>query len=196
MSLLTTVRLEAVDCYWDDFFTEDELNNISFYCDGFNLQSGTVGIDDQDVEMRNSNIAWIYRDSQNEWIFSKIEFIVNKLNSKYFGFDIFKLTHLQYTVYNDEGSHYHWHWDMYESNPLDSDFSSAQRKVSAVLQLSNPDEYEGGDLELMPGGTVKVIDKKRGYMSVFPSFMVHRVTPLIKGRRKTLVAWFTGPDWR
>lgn len=189
--------MESSHCFWDDLFSEDELNKIIEYCDTFQTEEGVTGFDgDPNHAVRKSNLSWIYRDFENDWIFSRIEFVVNKLNTKFFGFDIYRLNSLQYTLYDQEGSHYNWHWDMYDSNPLDSNDSMAQRKVSAVLQLSSPEEYEGGDLEISPGGTTKVIEKRKGHMSVFPSFVLHRVTPIESGKRRTLVAWFTGPDWR
>ena len=196
--LLTTVKMETSNCYWDDIFNADELNEIINYCEKFEPENGVLGVESSinDSNQRLSKVAWIHRDQYNDWIFSRIEFAVNKLNARFFGFDIFRLDVLQFTLYDEEGSHYDWHWDMYDSNPIDGNLSSPQRKVSAVLQLSDPSEYEGGDLQLSPGGETKDVTKKKGYMSIFPSFVVHKVTPITSGKRKSLVAWFTGPDWR
>jgi len=64
------------------------------------------------------------------------------------------------------------------------------------VQLNVGNDYEGGSLELLPCGTIKQIEKKKGYMVSFPSFVLHRVSPVVSCIRRTLVAWFTGPDWR
>lgn len=193
---LTTIKMEAADCFWSDLFTQDELDQIEQYCNTFDMTPGTINTDNgENTTVRKSNVAWINRNQDCEWFFSKIESAVNKINTRFFGFDIYHLRQMQYTLYNEEGSHYDWHWDMYYSGPFEGD-TPMQRKVSAVLQLSNPEDYEGGELELSPGGLIKSIPKQRGYLSVFPGFIVHRVTPIISGERKTLVAWFSGPDWR
>jgi PKHD-type hydroxylase len=65
-----------------------------------------------------------------------------------------------------------------------------------VLQLSDPDEYEGGNLEILSSREPTVIEKKKGLVSVFPSYILHRVTPVTSGVRKTLVVWTTGPKFR
>ena len=193
---LTTIKIDASDCYWRNLFTSEQLDEIEQYCNKFDTESGTIDNSNRsDSNMRQSNIAWIERNSECEWFFSAIEKAVNKINTRFFGFDIFRLNIMQYTLYDEAGSHYDWHWDMYYAVPLEGD-SPQQRKVSVVLQLSDPSEYDGGELELSPGGSIKTVPKERGYMSIFPGFVVHRVSPVTLGKRKTLVAWFTGPDWR
>lgn len=193
---LTTVKIESTECYWDNFLSEDEITHIIEYCDKFEKSTAKIFKNEEVQEIRKSNIAFIFRDSENEWFFNKIEICVNKLNTKLFGFDIHRLETLQYTLYDEEGSHYDWHWDMFESRNITDVELYEQRKVTAVLQLSDPEDYEGGELEISPCGKNKFITKKKGYLSVFPTFLLHRVTPVTKGKRKTLVAWFTGPDWR
>jgi PKHD-type hydroxylase len=70
------------------------------------------------------------------------------------------------------------------------------RKLSVVLQLSDPSEYEGGDLEIMNCSEPTQVKKEKGLVTAFPSFMLHRVTPVTKGIRRTLVVWLTGPRFR
>ena len=64
------------------------------------------------------------------------------------------------------------------------------------IQLSDSDDYEGGDLELMFREEPVKLDRTRGTLVAFPSFMLHRVTPVTRGTRWSLVAWITGPRWR
>ena len=65
-----------------------------------------------------------------------------------------------------------------------------------VLQLSDSKDYEGGDLMLMHSNTPNIIEKKKGYLVAFPSYVLHEVTPVTKGERYSLVAWIHGPNLR
>jgi PKHD-type hydroxylase len=197
--LLTSVKIKTDFCYWDDLFCSEELDEITDYCNSLVLSEGKIGLEAGVLfeKTRKSKIGWVIRNDDNHWFFRKMDSAINKLNNEYFGFDIYSLDKMQYTVYDGHGEHYTWHHDMLMDSENMNDFvSESQRKLSCVLQLSDPKEYNGGDLELFVNGQNVNMKKKRGYMSVFPSFVNHRVTPLQSGLRKTLVAWFTGPDWR
>lgn len=198
---LTTVRMEHSNCFWNNLFNDEELSAIIEYCESIPKVDAKVGTDNSDdgqlnENIRYSKIAWIYRNEDTDWFFSRIESASNKLNSKFFGFDIETLTTLQYTVYDGESSHYDWHWDCFTGNNLDNLNDQKQRKLTSVLQLDDPDDYTGGFLELLPCGMAERMERKKGFMVTFPSFLVHRVTPVETGLRRSLVAWFTGPDWR
>ena len=117
--------------------------------------------------------------------------IVNEINATEYGFDIYNYAHLQYTVYDESNKgHYDWHKD-------DSIVGKGimRRKLSVSVQLSDSHEYEGGDFE-MQGMKLPESLRKKGTVLVFPSYELHRVTPVTKGTRKSLVAWFVGPLWR
>jgi PKHD-type hydroxylase len=73
---------------------------------------------------------------------------------------------------------------------------SATRKLSLVMQLSDPYEYEGGELQLKTGHNDITIPKQKGLVTIFPSFTLHRVTPLTSGTRRTLVVWVAGPPFK
>jgi PKHD-type hydroxylase len=96
---------------------------------------------------------------------------------------------MQYTVYGSGGDHYNWHIDSGGSNPC-------PRKLSLSLQLSDPSEYEGGNLEFMIGKDGNSAKKERGLVVAFPAYRLHRVTPVTKGVRKSIVIWTTGPQFR
>jgi PKHD-type hydroxylase len=70
------------------------------------------------------------------------------------------------------------------------------RKVSVTVQLSDSDEYEGGDLEFMRGSTAEQAPRGKGVVVIFPSYMLHRVTPITKGIRKSFVIWLGGSHYR
>ncbi len=70
------------------------------------------------------------------------------------------------------------------------------RKLSLSLQLSDPARYQGCDLELSYGDGVQQAPRSRGTVIAFPSYVLHRVTPIASGTRKSLVIWASGPDFR
>ncbi len=74
--------------------------------------------------------------------------------------------------------------------------NGSPRKLSMVLQLSDPSEYEGGDLELFTSANPIITKKQKGIIHAFPSYVMHRVTPVTKGVRKTLVVWIAGPRFK
>ena len=90
----------------------------------------------------------------------------------------------------DEGSedegYYDWHVDM---GP-----GKANRKLSLVCQLSDPSEYEGGELQIHTG-QIHTVEKKKGLVVIFPSYLLHCVTPVTSGKRQTLVLWIEGPPF-
>jgi len=152
---------------------------------------GGVGVD---RNVRRSEIRWIeewHEDFNEVRGFMKRKF--DEANSNAFGVDTSFLRNIQFTKYNaDNIGHYDWHEDIFweSDNVLD-------RKLSMVIQLSDPDEYEGGNLELSHNEPPPAADlRKRGTIIVFPAFLKHRVTPVTKGIRHSLVAWMEGPKWR
>jgi len=198
---LNTIRIEDSHCVWNDLFSEEELNQIIDYCESMPKTDAIIETDNRgnsevNEDIRYSKISWIERNQENDWFFHRIQSACNKLNSKFFGFDIEILQSLQYTIYDGANSHYSWHWDCFTGNALDNLNDEKQRKLTAVLQLDGPEDYEGGVLELLPCGTIQEIERKKGLMVSFPSFTLHRVSPVESGIRRSLVAWFTGPDWR
>jgi PKHD-type hydroxylase len=181
---------------WDDGFTEDEIKSIISIGDALEKDKATIhGADKEDdySKIRESSISWIEYNQDTGWIYDRLAHILRMLNGQFYRFDIYGFSeHLQYTVYNGEREgHYTWH--------LDSGFSSSghpPRKLSLVLQLSDSSEYEGGDLEILTTSEPQAVMKKKGLVAVFPSYVLHRVTPVTKGIRRTLVVWSCGPTFR
>ena len=139
-------------------------------------------------EIRRSQIAWL--NHIPEIRDSLFNFVI-EANRKAFCFDVQNAADVQFTEYHaSEKGHYDWHedWDPFDGRPY-------QRKLSITVQLSDPDEYEGGDFEL---SRIELPDwrKEKGTILIFPSFLSHRVTPVTEGVRRSLVAWFEGPSWR
>jgi PKHD-type hydroxylase len=142
-----------------------------------------------DTETRTSHISWIPFEKMNE-MYKDIEKFMKTTNGNHFGFDGMTITEMaQYTEY-PEGGFYDWH--------VDNDVSFAHeppvRKISMTLLLSPENEFEGGDLELMKEGKAAKI--KQGHAVFFASFIRHRVKPVTRGRRQSLVMWFGGTPFK
>lgn len=147
-----------------------------------------------DENVRRSKLRWIQRDNEDySTVFPVFDKMFHEANRKSFGFDIQWLPSIQFTEYPAESQgHYDWHVDVFWETQ-----EFYQRKLSMVVQLSDPGDYEGGELQLdewkRPDPDLL---KKRGSVIIFPSFIKHRVTPVTKGIRRSLVAWIEGPLWR
>tara|TARA_R100001594_G_C4003144_1_gene255257 strand:+ start:34 stop:615 length:582 start_codon:yes stop_codon:yes gene_type:complete len=142
-----------------------------------------------DTKVRTSHISWIPFKLMPQ-MYKKIESVMLQTNGNHFGFDRMKLTeYAQYTEY-PEGGFYDWHVD----NDVDCSKEPPVRKISMTCLLSAESEFEGGDLELQSKGKVAKI--KQGHAVFFASFIRHRVAPVTKGNRKSLVMWFGGPPLR
>ena len=177
---------------WNDGFTDDDILNIIKIGEQLSKHSATVGENNEiNNTVRITDVAWIPLTDESQFIYDKLGYIARQLNGQFFDFDIWGFVeHLQYTVYDSDNSHYTWHLDR------GSGTSDTPRKLSLVLQLSDPLDYDGGDLEIFAGPEPTKIEKKKGLVVAFPSFMLHRVTPVTRGTRRTLVVWLTGPRFK
>ena len=176
---------------WADAFTNEELDQIVEYAKTLPTQNGTVNSNQNLTDIRSAQVAWISNNEAAGWIYDRLAFVARQINSKFYNFDLYGfLEDLQFTIYKESTEdHYTWHIDM-------SDQAPAPRKLSLVLQLSDPSEYEGGELQTMSSPNPSVVDRQRGLIAAFPSYMVHRVTPVTKGTRYSLVVWICGPSFK
>jgi PKHD-type hydroxylase len=177
---------------WDGGFSDEQITRIRELGDALPLAPATVGGGEEqtDTSIRISETGWIDLNPNSEFIYNILAYIARQLNGQFFDFDLFGFVEdLQYTVYRDTGGYYTWHLDR-------GNGTTAPRKLSLVLQLSDPSEYEGGDLELFTSVEPTKMEKKKGFVVAFPSFVLHRVTPVTSGTRRTLVVWLSGPKFR
>jgi PKHD-type hydroxylase len=141
--------------------------------------------------IRKSNIRFIPIEEHTKWIFQRCASAVNDINQRYFNFDLYKIQYLQFTSYDEQGSFYGKHTDqMPVAGTVD------HRKLSFSIQLSSPDDYEGGDLNLHYTNSPSVAKKDLGVATVFPSYCLHEVTPVTSGIRYSLVGWVVGPRFK
>lgn len=175
--------------WWEGAFTEEQLNWLQQKAKEATTPAQVGGRGNGAIAegIRRSELNWMPKNENTAWVFETLAHVVSSLNADYFGFNLTGLSEqIQLTNYheNNKGM-YGWH----------QDFGAAgnSRKMSLVLQLSDPEEYEGGQLQLLTSKDPINIPKKRGLIVVFPSWTVHQVTPVVKGTRQTLVTWVSGP---
>ena len=148
------------------------------------IKGGTI-----DTKTRTSHISWIPFKKMGD-MYKDIERIMKTTNGNHFGFDGMTITEMaQYTEY-PKGGFYDWHVD----NDVNMQHEPPVRKISMTCLLSPESEFEGGDLELMAEGKVAKI--KQGHAVFFASFIRHRVKPVTRGNRKSLVMWFGGTPFK
>lgn len=156
------------------------------------LSIGTIGhggITKIDNDFRSSNVRWI--PWSWAWLRRELEYYFLEANIRAFGFDLLGLREVQFTEYIKPNDHYEWHEDLTWAGNL-----PYHRKLSMVIQLSDPATYDGCDLELEREPPNKEDLRQRGTVIIFPSFHKHRVTNITKGTRYSLVAWYDGPKFR
>ena len=143
-------------------------------------------------KVRSSSVKWIPKNEEWIWLYEKLMDMANIANNEVWKFNLISAPELiQYTeYYASEGGHYDWHQDIGPG-------IGSQRKVSITVQLSEADEYEGGELEMWSGGdAVATAEKGAGVVFIFPSYMMHRVTKVTKGTRRSFVLWVGGDHYR
>lgn len=176
---------------WNDAFSPSELEAIEAYGDRLTLHKATLQVQGpHDDSIRITRVARIAPGPESKPLFDRLAQLVQRLNQEVYQFDVRGLENLQYSVYHGaEGGHYTWHVDYGPENPT-------PRKISLSIQLTDPAEYEGCDLQFQMSEQISVAPRRRGALIAFPSYVLHRVTPIVSGTRKVLIAWATGPDFR
>lgn len=171
------------------------LESMREYCDNLDHDTAKVFGDTQDGEVtrpsvRKSDVAWIPWD---EWIPGIIHNLMISANELHFKYDLRHFnTKIQSTVYGKKGDKYGWHVD--GGRTYDVDGVTCERKLSCSLLLSEPDEYEGGELQFSYySNNFTRAKPPAGTAVIFPAWVPHRVTPIKSGIRRSLVAWMDGP---
>jgi len=169
-------------------FTAGECRRIIEVSERQQASAGTLG-DRKDLRpnKRDSEVVFILPGPDTNWIYEKMDAAIRSANKNY-QFDLQGFEPFQVATYTN-GGHYDWHMDVGKG-------PTSTRKLGISLQLSGTTEYEGGDMEFRGGGAPPVAPRDIGTMIVFPSFMTHRVAPVTKGVRKSLVAWVHGRPFR
>ncbi len=185
-------------CYFKARISKDACEKLLDGALKIEPHKATMGIDNKsfsDNQYRRSDIRFInHYDSEFEWVFDELWKMAIQANREFFGFNITNLDFLQVAEYRDDvQGEYKRHHDTFWIND-----SPYHRKISCVLQLTDPSTYEGGDLELYDlhsNYPNKKELREQGTAIFFPSFIPHAATPVTKGTRHSLAAWFEGPKF-
>jgi len=179
--------------YYSKGFTKEELDKID---KGISIlkQDKAVTAGNGDDSIRSSKIRWIPQNDEWWWLYDKLAGYITTANNSLWKFDLKSIPEqIQFTeYYATENGHYTWHQDIGPG-------ILSKRKISITVQLSDPSEYEGGNLEMWSGGhesSVTTAHKGAGSVFIFPSYMMHRVTPVTKGVRKSFVLWVGGSHYK
>jgi len=186
-------NIETPFVTWEDLFTTEEYKNIDAMVAELKTVGGTTqSTGNDEIDIRHSEVKWINGTQENWWLFNKISKITTLINDSFYKFNLSGMYEaIQHTTYKPD-MHYGWHVDSGVSNKN----NIVPRKLSITIQLSDPDSYEGGDLEIWTGGEPTKTIRKRGAIVAFPSFRLHRITPVTKGVRHSLVVWVGGPNFK
>ena len=185
--------------YWEDFLSEDDINGLLARPEWATADYGVVGLSSKhelNTKIRSSKVGWLQRDADTDRYWSIITNTVARVNAQFFHYDLtgcyepIQLGTYEYSA--DDPGHYNWHADANGKDP-----TVVPRKLSMSLLLSDPTEFEGGELQvLVDNSETRSVEQKRGRAWFFPSWMLHRVTPVTRGIRRSLVLWVGGPPFR
>ena len=173
------------------------------------IQMGEMNLEDARIDRteaaiqghRNSSISWFKRNADTEFIYKPLLKMIHLENiNNGWNFDYDAIEDLQFTTYGPE-QHYNWHADQRSVpyNDADKYLTGKIRKISFSVLLNH--EYEGGEFEFELGpphdeNRTEMCQVKTGEAIVFPSFTYHRVRPVTKGKRYSLVGWICGKPYR
>jgi PKHD-type hydroxylase len=184
--------------YWQDFLTEEDLNIILSLPEWHITHTAEVGVQAHSngviaPDIRRTDVAWMNVNNATIPIWQKITNTVAEVNRQYFHFDLTGCYEpAQLSLYTEKNkSHYNWHTDALMGD------SKAPRKLTMVLSLSNPHEFEGGELQVkINDDQPQTLELQKGRAWFFPSWVLHRVTPVTAGIRRSLVLWVGGPPFK
>lgn len=139
-----------------------------------------------ELEQRNTKVKAVLKESRYAWVYERIAEKVKAINRHYYNFELTNITSLQILEYENTGF-YNVHVDIGTGK-------TSLRKLSVVVFLSDPQDYEGGELILKPN--YPTLDQSQGSAIFFPSYIPHEIKPVTAGLRHTLVTWITGPCFK
>ena len=170
-------------------FTREECEQIVTLAKAEGIVKGGTGEAMETSAVRDSEICFLWPDENTAWIFQRLEHLTNQMNRSY-QFDLkgfFEGVQVaRYTA--GSGGHYDWHMDL-GTGPFSA------RKLSLSVQLSDPQNYEGGKLEFT-SATLQDEARLQGAAIIFPAFMTHQVKPVSSGERWSMVCWISGDPFQ
>lgn len=172
-------------------FTPEECREIIKIGESELLKNAKIGNDEIRTTVRESDIRFFFPETENSWIFERLETTILNVNNTLFNFELTGLHEgIQFTKYTAPTGHYDAHIDR-------NNIGFPVRKLSMTLQLSDPKDYEGGELELYTNLQYpELAPPEQGTAFFFNSLILHKVNPVTRGTRYSLVAWIAGPRFR
>jgi PKHD-type hydroxylase len=187
------ILMEGGSVTWQGLLDPLQLDALERHCESLPLEQARLTGKGNDG-IRSTQVAWVHRNTETEDLYLRMEAVVLRLNADLFHFVLSGLTAMQYAVYRqEEAGYFDWHNDYgrYQDDP-----GQEPRKITMSLQLSDGASYDGCDLEVRAAHPVDVAPRERGALMAFRANALHRVTPIIRGVRKSLVIWAAGPEFR
>lgn len=166
-------ELQQIHQFWDDSESKKA-----------ELEGGKL----TDESLRKSSVIGIRPGEGKDWVFQRMNALIDQAN-QYYNFDLNGFYEPLQLAQYEAGDFFDWHLDFGAG-------SSSNRKLSLTIQLSDPSSYEGGDLEFRINNKVVKAPRTQGTMIIFPSFIMHRVTKIKSGARRSIVGWVSGPAYR
>ena len=187
--------------YRKNFLSNEECDKIIKSLDTEDLTEGEL-VGDYEGGTINKNVRKtlnkdiifdrINKPFDDKVLFNKIESALKIANIQYFNYDVEGLDKLRFLKYGI-GGRYEWHTDY-------GRHECSMRKLTGIIQLSDSNDYEGGDFEFgltdTEGSGLLKGNRNKGCLLVFPSFLSHRVAPLTKGKRYSIITWLEGNTFR
>lgn len=191
------MSLENYYWYFKKALPKNTCENIIKTYKNKKFHKGTIGVKDKtkaNLKTRNTNVVFI----DEPWLYREIQPFTNVANrNANWNFNLDWTEKIQFGCYR-KNSHYDWHCDSTTVNK-----ENRYRKVSTIVMLSNPSDYEGGQLKFQFRNNVDptiedtlVDGNLQGNIIVFPSYVWHKVEPVTKGVRYSLVTWTWGPPFK
>jgi PKHD-type hydroxylase len=182
-------------CYFKSYFSAEYCNSIVEKSKNLNFQKANLGENglSSNNEYRKSEVTWLYPQEFPE-LYDEMWKLERQANKEWFGFHIDNLEYIQLAKYDGSiQGEYKRHQDVFWANE-----NPRHRKLSAVIQLSDPNTYTGGNLNLFDCSEYPPIEdiRQQGTITFFPSFIFHAAQPVTSGIRYSLAIWFEGPKWR
>ena len=172
------------------------ISNIRNHIREYNhrLTDATIGNGENSIIDKSIRNCFTFGVDKPYWLTQLLSSYIHEVNQSVFRFHLTTWhSDLQYILYEGKGTQYKWHSD----NGAEEN-ESGVRKLSLVLSLSDPNEYEGGEFQIILNGNKQMETFKfnLGECIIFPSTSLHRVRPLKSGKRSVIVGWYGGPDFR
>lgn len=183
--------------YWKNVFDDNMIRDLTdMVYANYKFEKGKTGTKElgnetDSYKTNNRDIAYINPQPYSKWLYDLLFPLALEANEKIYHFDIDIVTDsIHYVIYPEDGGHLDWHMDV-------GAHGVNKRKLAMTVQLSDSSDYEGGDFQIWMGGKdYMTVPREKGDVIVFPSFCMHRVTPITRGERRCLVFWTGGRPFR